>query len=58
MTTLTNPVKAIQVIEKKTGVVKTAIYAANRMGNLRMAVDGKFYSDKDFMSKFKSNEKK
>lgn len=40
--------QATIVRNKKTGVLKYANYGANRLGNMRMWVDGKFLSDKDF----------
>ena len=43
-----NPIKSTTVIEKATGKPFTALYDRNRLGNWRMWVDGKFYSDKDF----------
>ena len=42
----------MKVIEKATGAEKDAIYAANSLGNMRMNVDGKFYTDKKFNEKF------
>jgi len=33
---------------KQTGEVHNVIYAANSSGNMRLWVDGKFYSDKQF----------
>jgi len=43
----------MKVIDKKTGAIYIAAYAHNRLGNLRMWVNGKFYSDKDFQKTFK-----
>ena len=42
-----------KVIEVKTGMVQFATYTKNRLGNLRYWVAGRFYSDKEFDSKFK-----
>lgn len=47
------PIKGFYVKNKVTGEVKYAVYAANRLGNLRMAIDGKFYTDKEFEKLFK-----
>lgn len=38
----------MKVICKKSGREYEAVYAANRLGNMRMWVEGKFYSDKKF----------
>ncbi len=48
-------IKSLKIEDKKTGELHTAIYAHNRLGNLRMWVNGKFYSDKDFIRKFKNH---
>jgi len=40
--------KYMKVINNTTGKISNATYAHNRLGNLRMWVDGKFYSDKKF----------
>lgn len=48
-------IKSLKIEDKKTGKLHTAIYAHNRLGNLRMWVNGKFYSDKDFIRKFKNH---
>jgi hypothetical protein len=45
--------KAIKVQDKKTGEIFTCEYAHNRLGNKRMWVNGKFYSDRDFDRKFR-----
>lgn len=45
--------KFIKAIEIATGRTVSVQYAHNRLGNLRMWVDGKFYSDNDFAKKFK-----
>lgn len=37
---------------KKTGEVVTVMYEPNRLGNMRIWVNGKFYSDKEFDKKF------
>ena len=42
----------MKVVVKSTGEQKTAIYAANSTGNMRMNVDGKFYTDKQFGKMF------
>ena len=42
----------MKVIEKLTGKEFTASYGANSKGNMRMWVDGKFYSDRQFAKKF------
>jgi len=38
---------------KKTGEIKTAVYAANLRGNMQFWVDGKFYNDVLFNRYFK-----
>lgn len=38
---------------KTTGDIVNVIYAANSRGNMRMWVDGKFYTDKQFDKTFK-----
>jgi len=43
-----NHLKTMKVIHKKTGKMVNATYAHNRLGNLRMWVEGKFYDDKKF----------
>lgn len=35
----------IKVKDRKTGEIKTAVYAPNRKGNKQYNVDGKFYPD-------------
>lgn len=45
--------KSVFVIEKSTGKQYVAVYAQNSGGNLRMNVNGKFYSDKKFNQLFK-----
>jgi hypothetical protein len=40
------------VIDKETGEKFAATYALNRYGNLRMFVNGKFHSDRDFDKKY------
>jgi len=42
----------MKVINNTTGEVTYATYGANRQGNLRMWVSGKFYSDKKFDKTF------
>lgn len=42
----------MKVIEKSTGIVYYATYSRNRLGNLRMWVNGRFYSDREFDRKF------
>jgi len=42
----------MKVINNTTGKISNAIYAHNKLGNLRMWVDGKFYSDKRFDKTF------
>jgi hypothetical protein len=42
-----------KVQDKKTGETFFAEYSYNRLGNKRMWVNGKFYSDRDFDRKFK-----
>lgn len=49
---MTNAVKGFNVKDRKIGEIKFAVYCANRLGNLRMGVDGKLYSDKEFTKKF------
>jgi|SRR6185312_1863483 len=49
------PVKCMNVVDKKTGEEFFAVYAANRLGNLRFNVNGKFYSDREFNKKFESS---
>ncbi len=44
---------AVKVQDKKTGEIKTAIYAVNKSGNLQYNVDGKFLTDKSFDRKYK-----
>lgn len=39
---------AVKIINKKTGDENVAIYAANRLGNMRYHVDGRFLTDKQF----------
>lgn len=46
------------VENKKTGEKFTAQYAHNRLGNKRMWVNGKFYSDKEYDKTFKVIEVK
>lgn len=43
---------------KKTGETVSVLYAKNRLGNMRMWVDGKFYADKVFDRKFQLIEEK
>jgi hypothetical protein len=50
--------KTIVVENKKTGEQFTAQYACNRLGNKRMWVNGKFYSDKEYDKTFKVIEVK
>lgn len=38
---------------KSTGEIVSVLYAANSKGNMRMWVDGKFYTDKQFDKTFK-----
>jgi hypothetical protein len=38
--------------DRKTGEIKTAVLGVNKFKNLRMAVDGKFYADKEFNRRF------
>jgi hypothetical protein len=45
--------KFVKATEKKTGRVVSVQYGHNRLGNLRMWVEGKFYSDKLFGKLFK-----
>lgn len=47
-----NPVKGFEV-KDKAGKIHLAIYTANRLGNMRMNVNGKFYTDKQFCKHFK-----
>lgn len=42
----------MKVINNTTGKISNATYAHNRLGNLRMWVDGKFYDDKKFSKIF------
>ena len=42
----------MKVINNTTGEIKYATYAANSSGNMRMWVDGKFYTDKQFNKTF------
>ena len=42
----------MKVIENHTNQIYNSTYAHNRLGNLRMWVNGKFYSDKEFGKKF------
>jgi hypothetical protein len=42
----------MKVLEVKTETIYHATYAHNRLGNLRMWVNGKFYSDKYFSKRF------
>lgn len=44
-----------KVIEKQSGKIFNADYAPNRLGNMRMWVSGKFYSDKQFNKLFQLN---
>lgn len=44
--------KSLKAKEKSTGKIVSVEYAHNRLGNKRMWVDGKFYSDKNFAKKF------
>jgi hypothetical protein len=50
--------KFIKVQNKKTLEIFTAEYAYNRLGNKRMWVNGKFYSDKEYDKTFKVIEVK
>lgn len=43
----------MRVIDIDTKQIFVAEYAANKKGNMRMWVNGKFYSDKQFGKKFK-----
>ena len=43
---------AMKVINKTTGEISYATYGHNRLGNLRMWVEGRFYSDKNFDKMF------
>jgi len=45
--------KFIKAKEKGTDRIVSVQYGANRLGNMRMWVEGKFYSDKEFGKKFK-----
>ena len=42
----------MKVIEKLTGKEFNASYGANSKGNMRIWVEGKFYSDRQFAKKF------
>lgn len=42
----------MKVLNNKTGEITNATYANNRLGNLRMWVNGKFYDDKKFNKLF------
>jgi hypothetical protein len=46
------PVKGMKAIEISSGREVFAVYAANRLGNMRLNVEGKFYSDKQFSKLF------
>jgi hypothetical protein len=48
-----DPHNRMKVIRKSDKKEFTVEYAHNRLGNKRMWVDGKFYSDKDFSKLFK-----
>jgi hypothetical protein len=47
-----NPIKSMQVKNRKTGEIVTAFYGLNRLKNLRLHINGKFISDKDFNKKY------
>jgi hypothetical protein len=49
---MNNPVKGFYVKNKQTGEIKFAVYTKNRLGNLRMHVEGRSYNDKYFAKKF------
>ena len=40
--------KTLKAINKKTNEIVYVQYLPNRLGNYRMWIDGKFYSDKQF----------
>ena len=42
----------MKVLEVTTGTIYNATYTHNRLGNLRMWVNGKFYSDEMFSKTF------
>lgn len=42
----------ISIIDKKTGERKTAVYAANRLGNMRYNVEGRFITDMAFGKRY------
>lgn len=44
--------KTMKVIERSTGNIYHAQYAPNSGGNMRLWVEGKFYSDKKFAELF------
>jgi hypothetical protein len=49
-----NPIKGVVKVEdRQTGETKTAVYGANKKGNLRYNVDGKFLPDRVFDKKYK-----
>lgn len=43
----------VHIVDKKSGTPNTAVYAANRLGNMQWNVDGKFYNDTKFDKRFK-----
>jgi len=42
----------MKVKDRISGQLFNAVYAANRLGNMRMWVDGRFYTDNEFDKKF------
>lgn len=48
-----NNMKIVKAKQKSTDTILSVQYGANRLGNMRMWVEGKFYSDKEFNRKFK-----
>jgi len=52
-----NTVKGVRAIERSSGKEIFAIYAANSSGNMRLNVNGKFYSDRQFSKLFDSIQK-
>lgn len=49
---MNTPIKGMNVIRKKDSKSFFAVYSANRLGNMRFNVDGKFYTDKEFEKQF------
>lgn len=43
----------MKVLDVNSGIIYNATYAHNRLCNLRMWVNGKFYSDKSFSKNFR-----